>query len=102
MLGTIPLTGNPRYTADARLDIHDCAHWSFKDARDHCQQVETCQRGVLLSGFACPTLREQVHHVLGAERYWLEVLRVQLVLFNDLAAWPDLVHSRACASRWPR
>jgi len=78
------------HTIDGLIDIHARAHRTMKGVMEHCRAVEAEKGDVALTGFAYPTLREQVHHVLGAERYWLSVLHGQIELDDDLATWPDM------------
>lgn len=87
------------YTADALLDLHDRSHRSFGGIVKHCLTIPAEVAERRLDGFAYPTLREQLYHVLGAERYWLGVLNGQMILDHDLESFPTLsaiaeLHSR--------
>jgi uncharacterized damage-inducible protein DinB len=63
------------YTSEALLDLETRAHWTLKRLLEHCAgfAVEDLDRE--LPGFGYPTVRRQVIHVLGAQHYWMGVIR---------------------------
>ncbi|MDJ0521745.1 MAG: DinB family protein [Planctomycetota bacterium] len=71
------------YTTAALLDVHERTHRSIQGVLAHLEGLpaEELQREV--PHFSYPTLAQQLHHVITAERYWLRVLRGELVLDQD-------------------
>lgn len=63
------------FTAAALLDIHDRAHQSLRKLFDHCAGFSDTELARELDGFGYPSIRLQLHHVIGAEEYWVGVLR---------------------------
>lgn len=63
------------YTISALRDTHARVHQSFEGLLEHCGTLtaEELNREVG-EGFAYPTVRLQLHHMLGAEDYWTGVL----------------------------
>jgi uncharacterized damage-inducible protein DinB len=78
------------HTSASLLDFHTRCHRTFAAILAHCQTLPAGVADKPLEHFAYPTLREQFHHVLGAERYWLGVLNGRIILDDDLAAFPDM------------
>ena len=78
------------YTAAAVLDIHTRAHRSLAGLMEHCLGLPAGLAGRALEGFAYPTLREQLHHAICAERYWIGVLQGRMVVDDDLEKYPDM------------
>ena len=62
------------YTREALLDIHERCHRSFQMMLDHCAGLTEGDRARTLNGFGLSTVREQLHHAIGAEKYWLSVV----------------------------
>ncbi len=62
------------YAQNALLDIHARCHLSMQRFITHCGGLSAEQLDTSLDGFGSSTVREQLHHVIGAERYWLSVL----------------------------
>ena len=62
------------YTKEALEDIHARAHRSLGKLMAHCRDLTPGEFDRELSGFAYPTVRLQLHHVIGAEEYWIGVL----------------------------
>lgn len=63
------------HTTAALLDTHARAHRSFIKLLDHCAGFSPDQLSRQLDGFGYPNLRLQLHHMIGAEEYWVGVLR---------------------------
>lgn len=57
------------------LDFHERCHRSLRQYLEHCQVLSDEQLDRELDGFGYPTVRQQLQHVIGAERYWVSVLR---------------------------
>ena len=73
------------YTSDGLLDIHERTHRSIQSLLEHCATFpeEDLHRSV--EGFSYPTIVSQLHHLLGAERYWFGVLRGEIQVDDDAA-----------------
>ena len=82
------------YTSEALLDIHDRAHQSLAKLLDHLETMDVELLDKPLDGFGYPTIREQVHHQLGAERYWVSVLLGAMNADEDLDAYPTIASLR--------
>lgn len=61
--------------ADDLLDVHRRTHSSLARLLDHCAGFSPEELNRELDGFGYPSLVLQLHHVLGAERYWIGVLQ---------------------------
>ena len=74
-----PLTLGIMYTPTALQDVHARTHKSLTLLLDHLEGMPPDVLGRAVPGFGYPTLLEQVHHVIGAERYWVGVLKGRLL-----------------------
>lgn len=63
------------FTPAALLDIHSRAHLSLSRLIDHCAGFSADELSREIAGFGYPTVRLQLHHAIGAEEYWVGVLR---------------------------
>jgi len=63
------------YTSRALLDVHERAHRNLAGLIAHCVELGEAAVRRELEGFGVPTIREQLFHQIGAERYWIGVLR---------------------------
>jgi len=97
------------YTAEALLDLHERAHRNLRALLEHCRTLEAGELNRELPGFGYATVRLQLHHMIGAEEYWVGVLNgIVQVDDNDadfptveaLAAWRELVF--AATEAWLR
>ena len=75
--------------ATALLDIHDRAHRSLAGLLAHVAGLDPADLDRELPGFGYPSIRQQLHHALGAERYWIGVLAGSFVIDDDGDAYPD-------------
>jgi len=73
------------YTGEALLDLHERCHRSFGACVDHCRVFSAEEFDRELDGFGYSTLRQQLHHAIGAERYWISVLRDAMDASEDEA-----------------
>ena len=71
------------YTTAALLDIHRRTHDSIQGVLDALGALPPEEMTKEVAGFSYPTLATQVHHYLGAERYWFSVLSGDLNLDDD-------------------
>jgi uncharacterized damage-inducible protein DinB len=63
------------FISSALADLHTRSHLSLQKLLDHCAGFSTNELSRELAGFGYPNLRLQLHHVIGAEEYWVGVLR---------------------------
>jgi uncharacterized damage-inducible protein DinB len=78
------------YTRQALLDLHTRAHRSFRKLLDHCGTLDAASLDRELAGFGYPSVRLQLHHVIGAEEYWMSVLRGNYQVDDNDAAYPTV------------
>ncbi|MHC4452485.1 MAG: DinB family protein [Planctomycetota bacterium] len=57
------------------LDLHERCHRSLQRYLEHCHVLSDTELDRELDGFGYPTVRLQLQHAIGAERYWVSVLR---------------------------
>ena len=62
------------YSPAALKTIHGASHDALSRLLEHCRDFSPEDLGREHDGFGYPSVRLQIHHVLGAERYWLGVL----------------------------
>ena len=63
------------YTPSALRDMHDRAHRSLQSLLQHCAGFSDEEFARELPGFGYPSLQQQLDHVIGAEEYWVSVVR---------------------------
>jgi uncharacterized damage-inducible protein DinB len=63
------------FTSGALLDLHRRTHASLKKLLDHCAGFSDEPLRREMEGFGYPTVLLQIHHVIGAEEYWIGVLQ---------------------------
>jgi uncharacterized damage-inducible protein DinB len=71
------------YTSVALLDIHQRCHRSFGLLMEHCRVFNAEQFNREFEGFGYPTMRLQIHHVIGAQKYWLSVVQDRMNADED-------------------
>jgi len=69
------------HTRAALADIHARTQRSLAKLLDHCEGFSAEELGREIDGFGYPTLLLQLHHMIGAERYWVGVLEGKML--ND-------------------
>ena len=62
------------HTATSLLDIHERSHRNVKGLLEHCRQLTAEELSQDMEGFGYPSVRLQIHHEIGAEKYWVSVL----------------------------
>lgn len=87
------------YTADALLDVHERAHRSLRMLLDHCGALDAAALDRELPGFGYPSVRLQLHHVIGAQEYWIGVLRGSFRVEDDAHEYPTLAALEAYRDR---
>ncbi len=71
------------HTAAGLADLHSRTHRSLQKLLDHCAQFSGDELRRELDGFGYSTILLQLHHVIGAEAYWIGVLR-GLILVDEV------------------
>ena len=71
------------YTSAGMSDLHARTHQSLQKLMDHCDGFSAEQLNQEVEGFGYPSILLQLHHVIGAEQYWVGVLR-GLMLTDEL------------------
>lgn len=87
------------YTAAALIDLHERTHRSLGKLLDHCAAFSQDETGRELEGFGYPTLLLQLHHMIGAEQYWVGVLRGLMLTDEDEADYASIDALRAFRER---
>jgi len=78
------------HTPSALLDLHGRTHRSLQKLLAHCATLGPEDVNRELPGFGYPSVRLQLHHVIGAEEYWIGVLRGSYRAEDDEADFPDI------------
>ena len=87
------------YTSEALADIHERTHRSLAKLLAHCGAFDPPAIDRELAGFGYPTVRLQLHHLIGAERYWLGVIQGRMEVDDDDGAYPTLAALSAFRER---
>jgi len=77
-------------TSEALLDFHERAHSNLKALIDHCRQLTPEELDRELPGFGYPSVRLQLHHEIGAQRYWIGVLQGRIEADDNAPDFPTL------------
>jgi len=77
------------HTPASLLAVHERTHRSLRDLLDHCAGLEGDGFVREMEGFAYPSIRLQLHHMIGAEQYWIEVLQGRIRVEEE-DGYPDL------------
>ena len=78
------------YTNDALLDLHERAHRSLGELLTHCRGLTADELNRELDGFGYPSVRLQLHHEIGAEKYWIGVLEGRIDADEDAPDYPTI------------
>ncbi|MDP8207049.1 MAG: DinB family protein [Candidatus Electryonea clarkiae] len=70
-------------TKEFLIDFHQRVHRSFKLLLTHCHNLTIDELNQELDGFGYPTIRLQLHHMIGAEKYWIGVLQGRIDVDED-------------------
>ena len=89
------MAANNIYTVQALLDLHDRTHTSFKKLLRHCGVLSDKELNKKLKGFGISSVHSQLFHMIGAERYWLSVVRGSMHVSMNQAEHPELKHLRS-------
>lgn len=80
----------PGYTSAGLLETHRRLHQNLRDLLLHCRDFSAEEWNREIEGFGYGTLRLQLHHSLGAMRYWMGVLQGRIDAEDDLDDYPDV------------
>jgi len=72
----------------ALLAMHAVVHQGIAALLGHCEALGEAEFDRELAGFGYPSVRLQLHHALGAERYWLGVLAGRVDADDDAHRYP--------------
>ena len=64
-------------------EFHKRAHTSFAMMLKHCRELTDDELNRQIDGFGVSTVRLQFHHQIGAERYWISVLKGRMDVEDD-------------------
>ena len=94
------------HTSAALLDLHERSHRSLMALLSHCRGLTAEELGRDLEGFGYPTVHLQLHHLIGAQEYWIGVLQgrvdpddeaTRYPTVDDLEAWRGQVDAATAA-----
>ncbi|MFH0779040.1 MAG: DinB family protein [Candidatus Eisenbacteria bacterium] len=74
----------------ALLDLHERAHRNLRALLAHCRGLSADEVNREFSGFGYPTVRLQLHHGIGAEKYWIGVLQGRIDADDDSPDYPTI------------
>ncbi len=69
--------------AEALIDMHDRAHQNLKAVLAHCSGFGDEDLNCEFPGFGYPCVRLQLHHEIGAEKYWIGVIQGRIDVDED-------------------
>jgi uncharacterized damage-inducible protein DinB len=78
------------HTAESLLDIHRRVHQNLAGLLEHCRALSPAELDRELEGFGYASVRLQLHHIIGAQRYWTGVLLGQMRIEEDDADFPTV------------
>jgi len=78
------------HTADALREYHERAHGNLRELIAHGLELDVDEADRELAGFGYSTVRLQLHHVIGAERYWIGVLEGRIDADDDSDDYPTV------------
>jgi uncharacterized damage-inducible protein DinB len=62
----------------------------LKKLLEHCGQFSIDELNREIPGFGYPTVRLQLHHIIGAEKYWISVLHDRIDADDDDHKYPTI------------
>jgi uncharacterized damage-inducible protein DinB len=83
------------HTSEALLDLHERAHRNLVTLLEHCGRLDHAELNCELPGFGYSSVRLQLHHTIGAEEYWIGVLRGSFRVEDDEADYPTVASLEA-------
>lgn len=89
------MTRAATHTAEALLDIHERAQRTLAALLAHCRDLSPEELNRELPEYGDPTVRLQLHHVIGAQKYWVGVLRGRIDAEEDAHLYPTVASLEA-------
>jgi uncharacterized damage-inducible protein DinB len=77
-------------TPASLLEFLRRTHLGTAQLHAHCRQLSAEELHRELPGFGYPTVQLQLHHISGAEDYWIDVLSGRPYRGEEPAAYPDI------------
>ena len=77
------------------IDFHKRAHQSLALLIKHCEQFSETEINREFEGFGVSSIRESLHHMITAERYWIGVPQGRIDAEDDLELFPTIASLRA-------
>lgn len=87
------------YTPAALLDLHRRSQHSLRSLMDQARELPESELDREHEGFGYPTVRLQLHHLIGAQEYWFGVLQGRVEADEDPDAYPTLAELAAFRDR---
>ncbi|MCP4580410.1 MAG: hypothetical protein GY839_02250 [candidate division Zixibacteria bacterium] len=78
------------YTAKDLMEFHKRTHQSLEDLIAHCRQLSAAEFKHELAGFGYLTVHQQLHHGIGAEKYWIGVLQGRIDVNDNISNYPTV------------
>ena len=78
------------HTAETLLDLHERAHRNLTALLAHCREFGAEEIDRELAGFGYATVRFQLPHEIGAEKYWIGVLEGRIDADQDAPDYPTI------------
>ena len=78
------------FTTEGLLDLHERAHRNLTALLAHCREFSEDEIDRELTGFGYPSVRLQLHHGIGAQRYWIGVLQGRIDADEDAPEYPTI------------
>ncbi|HPF36788.1 MAG TPA: DinB family protein [Candidatus Krumholzibacteria bacterium] len=77
-------------TADLLHDAHQRTHRGLARLLEQAAALDPSVLHREVEGFGYPTVQLQVHHLLGAEQYWVGVLEGEIRIDSAPESYPDI------------
>lgn len=78
------------YTASILLDLHEHGHRNLRALLALCRGLSADEIDREVTGFGYPTVRLQLHHAIGGEKYWIGVLQGRIDADDDSPDYPTI------------
>jgi len=77
-------------TSEGLIEIHRRAHQSLKECLTFCQTLDAAAIDREMPEFNGASVRLQLHHAIGAEKYWIGVLHGRIDADEDAHLYPTI------------
>ncbi len=71
------------YNAEGLLEFSKRAHQSFEKLMQHCRSLSNDELNRELKEYGITTVKYQLHHAIGAQKYWIGVLEGRMDVDDD-------------------